>query len=120
MKRIIEGVKARQIPATIFFVGFSKAFDSFQREREDGNNSVSLWNTQRNCNSYNKPFFVGSPEPSNDAYRHFQEDFINNFNSAIETAETKLMGNICELKDDITELKRNTDKGRSWLQKINL
>ena len=56
---------------------------------------------------------MGSPEPSNDAYRHFQEDFINNFNSAIETAETKLMGDICELKDDITELKRNTDKGRS-------
>ena len=63
---------------------------------------------------------MGSPEPSNDANRHFQEDFINNFNSVIETAETKLMGNICELKDDITELKRNTDKGRSWLQKIKL
>ena len=33
MKRIIEGVKARQIPAALFFVGFSKAFDSFQREK---------------------------------------------------------------------------------------
>ena len=43
---------------------------------------------------------MGSSEPSSDANRHFQEDFINNFNSAIETAETKLMGNICELKDD--------------------
>ena len=50
-----------------------------------------------------------SPELSNDVKRHFQEDFINDFNSAIETAETKLMGNICELKDDIAELKRNTD-----------
>ena len=35
-------------------------------------------------------FFVESPEFSNDVNRHFQEDFINNFNSAIETAETKL------------------------------
>ena len=43
-------------------------------------------------------FFVESPEFSNDVNRHFQEDFINNFNSAIETAETKLMGNISELK----------------------
>ena len=34
---------------------------------------------------------------------------MNNFNSAIETAETKLMGNVSELKDDIAELKRNTD-----------
>ena len=50
-----------------------------------------------------------SPELSNDVKRRFQEDFINDFNSAIETAETKLMGNICELKDDIAELKRNTD-----------
>ena len=40
--------------------------------------------------------------------RHCQEDYINNFNSAVETAETKLMGNICEFKDDIAELKRNT------------
>ena len=50
-----------------------------------------------------------SPELSNDVKRHFQEDFINDFNSATETAETKLMENICELKDDIAELKRNTD-----------
>ena len=44
------------------------------------------------------PFFVESPKFSNDVNRHFQEDFINNFNSAIETAKTKLMGNISELK----------------------
>ena len=50
-----------------------------------------------------------SPEFSNDVHRHFQENFINNFNSAIETAETKLMGNISELKYDIAELKPNTD-----------
>ena len=55
------------------------------------------------------PFFVESPGLSNEVNRHFQEDFINNFNSAIETTETKLMGNISELKDDIAELKRNTD-----------
>ena len=54
-------------------------------------------------------FFMESPELSNDVNRHFQEDFRNNFNSAIETAETKLMGNICELKDEIAEVKRNTD-----------
>ena len=59
--------------------------------------------------SGNVNFFVESPEFSNDVNRHFQEDFINNFNSAIETAETKLMGNISELKYDIAELKRNTD-----------
>ena len=28
MRRIIEGVKARQIPVTLLFVDFSKAFDS--------------------------------------------------------------------------------------------
>ena len=50
-----------------------------------------------------------SPGLSNEVNRHVQEDFINNFNSAIETTETKLMGNISELKDDIAELKRNTD-----------
>ena len=55
------------------------------------------------------PFSVESPEFSSHADRHFDEDFINNFNSAIETAEIKLMGNISELKDDIAELKRNTD-----------
>ena len=55
------------------------------------------------------PFFVESPEFSNDVHRHFQRNFINNFNSAIETAETKLMGNISELKYDIAELKPNTD-----------
>ena len=54
-------------------------------------------------------FFMESPELSNDVNRHFQEDFRNNFNSAIETAETKLMGNICGLKNHIAELKRNTD-----------
>ena len=42
-----------------------------------------------------------SPEFRNDVNRHFQEDFINNFNSAIETADTKLMGNISELKYEI-------------------
>ena len=47
------------------------------------------------------PFFVKSPEFRNDVNRHFQEDFINNFNSAIETADTKLMGNISELKYEI-------------------
>ena len=49
-----------------------------------------------------------SPGLSNEVNRHFQEDFVNNFNSAIETTETKLMGNVSELKDDIAELKRNT------------
>ena len=50
-----------------------------------------------------------SPGLSNEVNRHFQEDFINNFNSAIEATETKLMENISELEDDIAELKRNTD-----------
>ena len=31
VRRIIEGVKARQIPATLLFVDFSKAFDSVHR-----------------------------------------------------------------------------------------
>ena len=55
------------------------------------------------------PFFVGSPGLSNDVNRHFQGDFINNFNSAIETAQTKLMGNISKLKDNTAELKQNTN-----------
>ena len=33
VRRIIEGVKARQIPATFLFVDFSKAFDSVHREK---------------------------------------------------------------------------------------
>ena len=56
------------------------------------------------------PLFVEIPELSNDVNRHFQEDFINSFNSAVKTVETKLMGNICEFKDGIAERKRNTDK----------
>ena len=39
-------------------------------------------------------FFVDSPELSKDVNRNLQEDFINNFNSAIETAQPKLLGNI--------------------------
>ena len=33
MRRIIVGVKASQIPATLFFVDFSRAFDSVHREK---------------------------------------------------------------------------------------
>ena len=33
MRRIIEGVKTRQIPATLLFADFSKAFDSVHREK---------------------------------------------------------------------------------------
>ena len=43
------------------------------------------------------PFFVQIPELGNDVNRHLQEDFINNFNCVIETAETKLMENISYL-----------------------
>ena len=52
-----------------------------------------------------------SPEFSNDVNKHLKEDFINDFSSAIETAETKLVGNICELKYDIAELKQTTCNG---------
>ena len=55
VRRIIEGIKARQIPATLLFVDFSKAFDSLSPQREDGKDSISLRNTQRNCYSYNDP-----------------------------------------------------------------
>ena len=55
------------------------------------------------------PFFVKSPELSNNINRYFQEDIINNFNSTIEPAEAELMRDISELKYDIVELKRNTD-----------
>ena len=43
------------------------------------------------------PFSLKSPEFSNDINRHFQQDFVNDFNSAVETAQTKLMGIISEL-----------------------
>ena len=33
VRRSIEGVKVRQIPATLLFVDFSKAFDSVYREK---------------------------------------------------------------------------------------
>ena len=32
-RRIIEGVKARQIPVTLLFVDFVKGFESFHREK---------------------------------------------------------------------------------------
>ena len=51
-RRIIEGVKARQIPATLLFVGWSKAFDSVYRGKME---KIILWNTQRNCHRYNDP-----------------------------------------------------------------
>ena len=35
VRRIIEGVKARQIPATLLFVDFSKAFDSVHGEKTE-------------------------------------------------------------------------------------
>ena len=48
MRRIIEENKARQIPATLLFVDFSKAFDSDHRGKME-----KIRNTQRNCHSYN-------------------------------------------------------------------
>ena len=46
-----------------------------------------------------------SLEFSKDVSKHFQEDFMSNSNSGKETAETKLMGNISDLKYAIAELK---------------
>ena len=37
MRRVIEGVKARQIPATFLFIDFSEAFDSVHREKMEKN-----------------------------------------------------------------------------------
>ena len=91
----------------------AKGLDSFFiLKRADTICNVSDDNREVSDNTFSSelvhgtpPFFVESPELSNDVNRHFQEDFINNFNSAIETAKTKLMGNISELKYEIAELK---------------
>ena len=54
VRRVIKGIKARQVPVTLLFVDFSKGFESFHREKME-KNSIRLRNTQRNCHSHNDP-----------------------------------------------------------------
>ena len=49
--RILEGVWAKNLQATLLFVDFTKAFDSIHRE--DGTNPTSIWHTKRNRSSNN-------------------------------------------------------------------
>ena len=110
----------------VFLIASGKLENQRTDKRSDSVFILKTTDTVGNANDYNGedsdntssselvhetpiPFFMESSKFSNDVNRHFQEGFINNFHSSIETAETKLMGNISALKDDIAELKRNTD-----------
>ena len=48
---MIEGLRAKNIEATLIYVVFFKTFDSIQREV--GANTTSIWSSQRNCYRYN-------------------------------------------------------------------
>ena len=47
IRRIIEGAKSKQLPATLLFIDFSKAFDSIHRK--DERNTHCVWTSRRNC-----------------------------------------------------------------------
>ena len=49
--RILEGVRVKNLEATILFVDFAKAFEYTQRKNEA--NTTHLRPTQRNCCSHN-------------------------------------------------------------------
>ena len=51
IRRILEGVRAKNLQATLLFVDFTKAFDYIQRE--DGTNPTSIRPTRRNRSSNN-------------------------------------------------------------------
>ena len=50
--RILEGVRAKNLLATIFFVNFTKAFHSIHL-KEDGANSTHIQPTKRKCRGHN-------------------------------------------------------------------
>ena len=52
IRQILEGVRAKNLEATILFVDFAKAFDSYT-QRKDGANTTRLRPTQRNRRSHN-------------------------------------------------------------------
>ncbi len=51
IRRILEGVRAKNLQATILFVDLTKAFDSIQRV--DGTNPTSIRPTKRDCRNNN-------------------------------------------------------------------
>lgn len=55
------------------------------------------------------PFSVKTSESTGDVRKHFKYDLKYNFNSVIETAKTKSMGNMSSLKYNITGLKQNAE-----------
>ena len=52
IRRILEGVRAKNLQATILFVDFTKALDFIHRE-ENGTNSTSIRHTKRDRRSHN-------------------------------------------------------------------
>ena len=53
VRRIIKGIKAKQLPATLLFVDFLKAFDSVHREKMK--RIIVIWYPGGNCLSHNDP-----------------------------------------------------------------
>ena len=61
IRRILEGVRAKNLQATLLFVDFTKAFDSTHRG-ENGTNPTSIWPTKRNRSNKNTKVKVRSPD----------------------------------------------------------
>ena len=47
IRRILEGVKDKNLPLTILFIDFSKVFDTINRKKMK-KNTYKIWQTGRN------------------------------------------------------------------------
>ena len=54
LRRLIEGVKAKQLQSVITFVDFKKAFEGFDSLREVNEDTISVWSAKEDsrCNKY--------------------------------------------------------------------
>ena len=68
IRRIFEGVRAKNLQATLLFVDFTKAFDSIQRE--DGTNPTSIRPTKRDRSSNNDSLQKHQSESTLTGRRH--------------------------------------------------
>ena len=72
---------AKDLDSFLILKKTDRIYDVTGDNREVLNNTVSSELVHGNS----APFSLESPEFSNNVNRHFQQDFINNFNSAIES-----------------------------------
>ena len=69
IRRILEGVRAKNLQATLLFVDFTKAFDSIHRG-ENGTNPTSIRPTKRNRSSNNDPLQKHKSKGTFTRWRH--------------------------------------------------